>query len=637
MKPKKGLKMAQWDGTKDDGTKPRTSQPGAMVPSLSRSISFPKRLHSCKNLERTALQVRPSRTDPFMKSLTRCCGLCVLAAVILFGAGCTAKYYRKSADKDVYGAIAQRTPMVPNMDTNFTIEMTNTVAIDRLPISSYMPDFLGTNAQGEVGARVLSLENALLLAIQRNRPYQLRKEQLYITALNLTLARYRFTPIFSGAGRAGIIGQTAQAVAVVIDPVTQQPKTLLSDNLVEQRQVAAEGTLGVSWLIRDVGLITASFAADFSRFLTGGPQTMTESAIGATLTRPLLQNAGYQQQIEQLTQAERDLLYDLRAFTQFRKTFSVQVASSYYGVLGNRDTVRNNYLNVLSSRLNAERTRELAREGRVTQSDLGRLEQQLLSTESAWNNALRTYKQSLDNFILQQLGSAVEQTIILDDAEFRALEIRDPQIKPDDAVEIALAARLDQLNAKDRHQDAVRKVGVAANALKAQVDLVSAVTFRSPPNQRAGFPVPELDRYGWSAGLNVQLPFDRESERNNYRVAIIAENQTARGVEQQAADIRLEVRDNWRALEVARRNYEISRLGVQLAERRVEEQNLLADLGRSKAQDQVDAQNDLISSKNQLTQALVSHTIARLQFWASMGILYIKDNGQWRELNEQAP
>ena len=50
------------------------------------------------------------------------------------------------------------------------------------------------------------------------------------------------------------------------------------------------------------------------------------------------------------------------------------------------------------------------------------------------------------------------------------------------------------------------------------------------------------------------------------------------------------------------------------------------------ASDQVDAQNDLLNSKNQRTQALVAHTIARLQFWNNLGILYIKDNGQWEEM-----
>jgi outer membrane protein TolC len=572
-----------------------------------------------------------------MKVLTRYRSGWLCAAVILLGAGCTANHYRKSADKDVYRTIAQRTAEVPNMDSKFTIERTNGFSFEHLPAGTNLFEFLGADATNELGAPILSLEEALLVAVRHNRAYQLRKEQLYRIALELTLARHRFTPIFTGAGRARVIGQTEQAIDVIVDPVTQEPKVLLTDDLVEQRRVTADGSVNVNWLIRDLGLLTASFNADFLRYITGDPRALTSSQVGATLTRPLLRNAGFKLQIEQLTQAERDLLYELRSFAQFRKEFSVQVASAYYSVLGLRDTVRNSYLNLLSSRQNAERTRELAREGRVAQAELGRLEQQVLTTEGAWNNALRSYKQSLDLFKLNQLGVAVDTLIVLDDAELEALEIRDPKVQQDDAVEIALAARLDYLNSKDRYDDAGRKVDVAKNFLKPQADLVATVGLRNPPDQRSGFPLPELDRYAWSAGVNVDLPFDRLSERNSYRLAIILQQQAARALEQQADEIRLDVREGWRALDQAERNFDISRLGVQLAERRVEEQNLLAEVGRAKAQDQVDAQNDLITSKNQLTLALVSHTIARLQFWANMGILYIKDNGQWRELNEQSP
>jgi hypothetical protein len=35
-----------------------------------------------------------------------------------------------------------------------------------------------------------------------------------------------------------------------------------------------------------------------------------------------------------------------------------------------------------------------------------------------------------------------------------------------------------------------------------------------------------------------------------------------------------------------------------------------------------------------LTSALISHTIARLEFWRDMGILYIKENGNWEEVKE---
>jgi outer membrane protein TolC len=149
-----------------------------------------------------------------------------------------------------------------------------------------------------------------------------------------------------------------------------------------------------------------------------------------------------------------------------------------------------------------------------------------------------------------------------------------------------------------------------------------------------GFTFPEVANYDWSVGANLDLPLERKAERNAYRGALIAQEQARRNTGLQRDEIESQIRDSWRSLEQAKRNYEISELGVKLAERRVEEQELLAEFGRAKALDQVDAQNALVSSKDQLTQALVTHTIARLQFWDNMGILYIKEDGQWEELEE---
>jgi outer membrane protein TolC len=188
------------------------------------------------------------------------------------------------------------------------------------------------------------------------------------------------------------------------------------------------------------------------------------------------------------------------------------------------------------------------------------------------------------------------------------------------------------MTTKDKLADAERKVKVAQNFLKPSVNIFANAGISSDPNEN--FSLPDPQRYSWSAGLDVDPGLDRTSERNSYRSAIITRNSTSRTLDEQEDQIKLQVRDSWRTLEQAKRNYEISQISVRLAERRVEEQSLLAELGRSKAQDQVDAQNALNDSKNQRTQALVTHTIARLQFWNNMGILYIKDNGQWEELQD---
>jgi outer membrane protein TolC len=298
-------------------------------------------------------------------------------------------------------------------------------------------------------------------------------------------------------------------------------------------------------------------------------------------------------------------------------------------VLGNRDAVRNSYLNLQSSHQNADRTRALSQEGRVAGTDLGRQEQQELSAESAWINAVVNYKQALDNFKIQ-LGLKVDANLVLDDNELEALQIHHPDISVDDSIKLALGSRLDYMTIKDQLDDAERKVKVAQNFLKPSVELFANASLDSDP--KANYSLPEPRRYSWSAGLDVDPGLDRTSERNSYRSALIARNRAARTLEEQEDQIKLQVRDSWRTLDQAKRSYEISEVGVRLAERRVEEQSLLAEFGRSRAQDQVDAQNALIDSKNQRTQALVTHTIARLQFWNNMGILYIKDNGQWEEV-----
>lgn len=588
-------------------------------------------------MQRVSCFADASRCGP-VRSFRRTGGLVAGALSLAIGVtliltGCTAKYYRKSADRQAYALIAEKSTVVTNMDPSFTIESTNQLRLNHLPKMAESNAFLGPAAQIEVDANVLSLEVALDLAIKHSRTYQNAKEQLYLAALSLSLSRHRFTPIFSGRGSATYSEQNVGVDAFEIDPDTGNMRPVTSERLV--RSIRANGDVGVDWLIRDVGRISAAFTTDFLRFLSGGAGTVVSSELGGTFTRPLLRNAGFKAEMESLTQAERDLLYALRDFVRFRKEFSVQVASAYYSVLGNRDAARNSFLNLEGSRRAGDRTRALASEGRTTQSDLGRIEQQELSAEGSWISAVRVYQRSLDDFKIF-LGLPVNERVVLDDRELRELRILQPKIEIEDAIRIALAARLDYQNAAERLEDSTRKAALARDALKPQLDVVASGRISSE-QRTSGFPLPDPNRYGWSAGMLLDLPLDRKAERNGYRSALIAEARAQRELELSRDQIELEVRESWRTLEQARRTYEISEIGVRLAERRVEEQELLAQLGRARALDQVDAQNALLSSTDQRTQALVAHTIARIQFWENMGILFIKENGQWEEGPLEAP
>ena len=104
---------------------------------------------------------------PFMNRFSQP-GSVPLAAVLSFllSAGCTTHHYRKSADKEAYSAVAQKTPLVKNMDEHFTIEQTNQLSFDGLPVAANVEEFLGPDGEVERGAHVFSLETALDIAVK---------------------------------------------------------------------------------------------------------------------------------------------------------------------------------------------------------------------------------------------------------------------------------------------------------------------------------------------------------------------------------------------------------------------------------------------------------------------------------------
>jgi outer membrane protein TolC len=539
----------------------------------------------------------------------------LLGAVSMLLVSCSSKHYRASADKETAAAIAQKTPFVPNMDTNFTIEATAKADLNGLSTFDKAEEFFGPESDIEKGAQIISLEKALEIAVKHSRSYQNQKEGLYLEALDLTLSRHRFAPLFSGGSKT----RTSRDIRGGVD------------SIVEQDFTGSQGA-SVSQLTRFGTRLATDFSTDFLRFITGDPRLTSSSAVIGTLSQPLLRGASYQIATENLTQAERDLLYKLREFTRYRKEFSVDIASSYYGVLQNRDAVRNSWRGYQSFKENVAREKAFAEEGQRAQAQLGQLRQAELTTESRWINAIRVYRQSLDQFKIQ-LGLPIDSKVILDDSELEKLRVAEPNVSLENAIDVALVSRLDLETKRDQLVDSERKIKVSANTFLPQFDAVGRAGVAG--NGDSGFSSPNWDGYTWNAGFDLDLPFDRKAERNGFRTAIIRREVAKRELDLAVDTIKLQLNDDWRNLDQAKRNYVISEEGIAIAQSRVEEQVLRQELGRGTARDLVDAQNDLIDSNNQRTSALVSHTVARLKFWRDIGILLITDNGRWEEVAQE--
>jgi outer membrane protein TolC len=570
----------------------------------------------------------------------------------LFTIGCSTTQYKDRADKEVYRAIDQKTTQVPGMTEDVDIEPKDDISLDGFPVNRERFEFLKGSEDSVVGARVVNLEKALELAFKHNRDYQTQKERLYLQALSLTLDRYQYTPIFNGSVDANHNWTSSEEFTSAATALTGTPATLFqryadtversgimqprgaagSVDVVSERSVDAQTSVGMGVLLKSGGQIAIGLTSNFLRFLTGDSRESASSALIGSFRQPIMRGAGSKVAAETLMQAERDLLYQLRIFTRFRKEFAVRVASQYYAILRNKDIVRNNFSGLQSITLNLNREKAFEKEGMRTPGEVGRLEQNALSREASLANSIAAYQRSLDNFKIL-LGLSTDTAIVLDDMELEAIVRRgivDPGITQDEAIDLALATRLDLYTERDRVDDAQRKIFVAANGLKADLDLVFSGFVPSKDGNR----VSSLDwqRSEWSAGVELDLPLSRKAERNTFRRTLIDFELAGRSYDLLGDQIKLQIRDAWRSLETARIDYEINELSVALSERRVEEETLKGELGLGDIINQVDAQDALTASQSARTAALVRYTTALLEFWRDIGVLYIKDSGQWEDI-----
>lgn len=543
--------------------------------------------------------------------------LLTLLALVL--TGCTAASYKKWADKEVFGILRKKASKVPNSGQSILdITPPPPVRMEELRRNAGKVDFLGDRAFVEENARVLSLADALNFAVHRNRNYLLQKEVVYLAALDLTLARQQYTPIFAGGG-SGTLDSTKVQSGV--------------NNLVRTSTLTTSGDLGFSTLTRTGARLATNLTTDFIRFFTGGRDSGA-SQLGFTLTQPLLRGAGYLAATEVLTQGERNVLYAIRNFTQYRKTFAVDVATQYFRTIQTRESARNAHIAYMAFNKVVERETAMAEASLRSKSSLGRLLQSQITFQRSWITATRDYEQALDDLKVQ-LGLPVTERIVLDYKDMNGLEIIEQKGTLDEAVDTALTTRMDLWNSRDRMEDASRRVLIARQDILPSVNSLVNYNILDNPD-RTGFSLTPRNR-STSLGLNLDLNLNQKPERNSLRAVTIAEQRARRELDLAEENVRSDVRSGWRDLEVARKQYDLAKRGLEISTARLEVEEAFNAEGQGTAIDLVDAQRDMNSTRNLMVSTRINHELARLQLWRDMGVLFIEKDGSWVDVlkNEQ--
>jgi len=396
--------------------------------------------------------------------------------------------YKKQADEQVYKIIETKWQEDFGPKTNYRIS--------DVPAG---PNDLLTKEILPVKEGVLSLTQAISIATAQNREYQTQKEQLYLTALDLTSQQHEF-----------------------------EKQSSLQDR---NQRIATE----------------------------------------------------------QLTQAEQDVLYQIRSFNRFRKTFVVSIVSDYYQVLQQRQAVQ-----IARNLYNVEVELEKRVEMKAEASSKPHLEvdqakQSELTARNNYIKAQQRYLQELDAFKIR-LALPTDARISLDVNELKALMnvgISTHNYTLEAAVETALSHRLDFANSEDQIEDAKRKVIVA----------------------------------------KADLSLDSISECNAYRKTLITLSQKQRQYQENINQVKLEVRKAYRQLQEKAESYQIQKESLELAENTVKTNAKLLENGQASIRVLLESQNSLLQAQNALTKVLIGHTIAKLEFFRDIGILQVRPDG----------
>jgi outer membrane protein TolC len=492
--------------------------------------------------------------------------------------------WRADADREVAEILAERRAEL-GATGEFTLEP---------PADPLRARLLAARASGAPTRLELDLVACLEVAAENSRDWQDEREQLFRSALDLTLRRWDFTVQEGGTASAFLSGTGGEA--------------------------EEQGFLSNLNLFRLLGIgtrVTADIGIDLLRDVGSGDGWDALSHLSLNITQPLLRGFGRAIVMEPLTQAERDVLYAARRYERFRHTFAVDVAERFFRVLERVDRLANERANLENLVRLRERNEALATAGRLTDIQVDQARQDEYSAEDRLVAAERDLAAALDDFKFL-LGLPIETELELSAGGLRSLDAWPAlaaEVGEERAVGTALAARLDHATVLDREVDAARGVRVAADALRLGLDLGLGASLDSPEGRPAGLRANDV---AWDVTLGLDLPLERLPERNAYRAALIELEASRRAVEESSDRVISELRDALRRLESARASYRIQSGSVLLAERRVESAALNLDAGRASTRDVLEAQESLLSAQNTLAAALTDTILAGLFLYRDM-------------------
>lgn len=522
-----------------------------------------------------------------------------LIVAVLLITGCSYKYHQEQTDKEVYDILKKIEKNVFKRESNFTID-SSTQQVNTLETTNQ--DLVKrSNTQGIM---TLNIQECIDYAIINSNEYQSRKEDLYLSALSMNDAKVPYN-----------LNKSSSVSAT-------------NSNESNGDQIGdIEASNSISTLLRGGGSLSIALANDLVKYFTGSSNESISSVLSFRLFQPLLRGSGSKVAAENLTQSYRNVIYELRDYAFFQEDFARDIVSNYFRILNLNEQVKNAEKNYQSRNENHEYLKARSID-RSSPSDVADAKQEALTAKIRVINAQSTLESALDNFKLT-IGMPTGIELKLVEGELEKLSHLGIQPIGFDQTEIyqyALKHRHSLLNEIDRFEDGKRKVEIAADNLRTQLNFISTASISNSGDrwERLNF-----NDISTSIGLELDLPINRKTQRNSYRRSLISLDSQVRSLSQTHDRLKNLINLRLRELEQQKQNYEIQVGALNLAENRVEGNRLRLKAGTLVFRRLSESQDSLINAQNAVIAALISYQDARLNLYSEIGALDASKSNFW--------
>ena len=434
--------------------------------------------------QESVLRLRASTDEHWAEAAVKWIAVMVGAAVLTL-AGCSRAHYRWRADRDAHHWLERTSLDTCEPCGDYSIEvppasrMFDPFDPDRPPMppddpaahqymqrvagmrgskrwlkdgaaarveSDYWQWMLPVNDENEV---LLNADSSVMLALLHSREYQRELEDLYLSALDVSLEKFQFDTQFFGGYLVDYETLGHDRFVPGGDSQTNLTTSTVSSG---QRDISAEKVFATGGDVV-IGLAN-SLMWQFS-----GPDTHSAlTVLDFAVVQPFLRGAGRRVVLEELTQTQRELLYNIRQMERFRRAFYLQVmagrnpgsgpgralrvlgggsfstsgagaVNGYLGLAQDRQIIRNREANIAALRSSLAQLEALEQAGRIDFFQVELVRQELLEQQSVLLRSVTNYERREDDFKIE-LGLPPQLEVSVDDDIVDQFNLIDEKIVP---------------------------------------------------------------------------------------------------------------------------------------------------------------------------------------------------------------